>query len=174
MLMNNVWHAPRPVISVSEARENFKAVLDRVVADTDMPLMTRCHANDPAPCQGGAGDVARHLEPGAGTRASARAGSMPIGPMVGFKRQESSLAGPSPGEEVPHPRKSPGTEPIPALPRATGMAPMGNDSSGAQGFHRGHQLGEPRPARRDRVHAAQLKRFQCRQTCVGVGLTALQ
>lgn len=32
------------VVSFSEARENFKAVLDRVAADADMTLITRRHA----------------------------------------------------------------------------------------------------------------------------------
>ena len=34
------------VVSFSEARENFKAVLDRVVADADMTLITRRNSQD--------------------------------------------------------------------------------------------------------------------------------
>jgi antitoxin YefM len=34
------------VVSFSEARENFKAVLDRVVADADVTLISRRHSQD--------------------------------------------------------------------------------------------------------------------------------
>lgn len=34
------------VVSFSEARESFKTVLDRVVADADVTLITRRHAQD--------------------------------------------------------------------------------------------------------------------------------
>ena len=34
------------VVSFSEARENFKAVLDRVVADADVTLISRRHTQD--------------------------------------------------------------------------------------------------------------------------------
>ncbi|QPN62255.1 type II toxin-antitoxin system Phd/YefM family antitoxin [Synechococcus sp. CBW1004] len=34
------------VVSFSEARESFKTVLDRVVADADVTLITRRHAKD--------------------------------------------------------------------------------------------------------------------------------
>jgi antitoxin YefM len=34
------------VVSFSEARESFKAVLDRVVADADVTLITRRHSQD--------------------------------------------------------------------------------------------------------------------------------
>ena len=34
------------VVSFSEAREHFKTVLDRVVADADLTLITRRHAQD--------------------------------------------------------------------------------------------------------------------------------
>ena len=34
------------VVSFSEVREHFKAVLDRVVADADVTLITRRHAQD--------------------------------------------------------------------------------------------------------------------------------
>jgi antitoxin YefM len=44
MLVDSSLHIAMQVISFSEARESFKAVLDRVEADADVTLITRRHA----------------------------------------------------------------------------------------------------------------------------------
>ncbi len=44
MLMDSSLDYAVQVISFSEARESFKAVLDRVEADADVTLITRRHA----------------------------------------------------------------------------------------------------------------------------------
>jgi antitoxin YefM len=44
MLMDSSLDNTMQVVSFSEARESFKAVLDRVQADADVTLITRRHA----------------------------------------------------------------------------------------------------------------------------------
>ena len=44
MLLYRQLDSAMQVVSVSEARESFKAVLDRVEADSDVTLITRRHA----------------------------------------------------------------------------------------------------------------------------------
>jgi antitoxin YefM len=44
MLVDSSLHIAMQVVSFSEARDNFKAVLDRLEADADVTLITRRHA----------------------------------------------------------------------------------------------------------------------------------
>jgi len=46
MLLYRELDSAMQVVSFSEARESFKAVLDRVEADADVTLITRRHAQD--------------------------------------------------------------------------------------------------------------------------------
>ena len=44
MLLYSWWYGLVQIVSFSEVRENFKAVLDRVTADADVTLITRRNA----------------------------------------------------------------------------------------------------------------------------------